>query len=57
MVYEFEGHKSAVSCIEPAPVLDIVAVGHQDGCIVLLDLKQDASIMTLYVTLFVVFIF
>eukprot|EP00037_Helgoeca_nana_P000952 m.24549 g.24549 ORF g.24549 m.24549 type:complete len:919 (+) comp11276_c0_seq1:225-2981(+) len=48
MVFEFAGHRSAVSCLEPAPVLDVVAVGHEDGCVVLQDLKQDSVAMKLY---------
>jgi hypothetical protein len=47
--FEFAGHRSAVSCLEPAPVLDVVAVGHEDGCVVLQDLKQDSVAMKLSV--------
>lgn len=47
--YEFEGYGSAVSCLESAPVLDVVAVGHEDGCVVLLDIKQDSALMKLCV--------
>jgi U3 small nucleolar RNA-associated protein 21 len=36
-----------VSCLEPAPVLDVMAVGHADGCVVLVDLKQDVAVMRL----------
>ena len=28
-------------------MLDVMAVGHADGCVVLVDLKQDAAVMRL----------
>ncbi|XP_030370468.1 WD repeat-containing protein 36 [Scaptodrosophila lebanonensis] len=34
-------HNSRVVCIEPSPALDVVAVGHGDGTIMLLNLKYD----------------
>ncbi|XP_016960808.1 WD repeat-containing protein 36 [Drosophila biarmipes] len=38
-------HKSRITCIEPAPALDVVAVGHGDGAIVLVNLKFDELLM------------
>ncbi|KAH8385586.1 hypothetical protein KR200_001874 [Drosophila serrata] len=38
-------HKSRITCIEPAPALDVVAVGHGDGAIIVLNLKFDEVLM------------
>jgi len=38
-------HESRITCIEPAPALDVVAVGHGDGAIVLINLKFDEVLM------------
>lgn len=45
LIYTFNGHASRVTCIEPAPAIDVVAVGHQDGTIILLNLKFDEILM------------
>ncbi|XP_036341537.1 WD repeat-containing protein 36-like isoform X1 [Rhagoletis pomonella] len=45
LVYTFAGFGSKVTCIQPSPALDVVAVGHQDGTIVLLNLKFDEVLM------------
>ncbi|XP_065372448.1 WD repeat-containing protein 36 [Calliphora vicina] len=45
LVYTFTGHPSRVTCIEPAPAIDVVAVGHQDGTIIVMNLKFDETIM------------
>ncbi|XP_068154216.1 WD repeat-containing protein 36 [Drosophila tropicalis] len=41
IVCTFNHHGSRVTCIEPAPALDVVAVGHADGAIIVLNLKFD----------------
>ncbi|KAH8382540.1 hypothetical protein KR009_004054 [Drosophila setifemur] len=38
-------HDSRITCIEPAPALDVVAVGHGDGTIMLVNLKFDEALM------------
>ncbi|XP_034484836.1 WD repeat-containing protein 36 [Drosophila innubila] len=38
-------HDSRVTCIEPAPALDVVAVGHGDGTIMVLNLKFDTVLV------------
>ncbi|XP_050328078.1 WD repeat-containing protein 36 [Bactrocera neohumeralis] len=45
LVFTFAGTGSRVTCIQPSPALDVVAVGHQDGTIVLLNLKFDEVLM------------
>lgn len=45
LIYTFNGHNSRVTCIEPAPAIDVVAVGHQDGTTVILNLKYDEILM------------
>ncbi|XP_016983783.2 WD repeat-containing protein 36 [Drosophila rhopaloa] len=39
-------HESRITYIEPAPALDVVAVGHGDGAIILLNLKFDEVLMS-----------
>ncbi|EDW59190.1 WD repeat-containing protein 36 [Drosophila virilis] len=38
-------HPNRVTCIEPAPALDVVGVGHADGTIIVLNLKFDTVLM------------
>ncbi|KAH8310696.1 hypothetical protein KR044_002569 [Drosophila immigrans] len=38
-------HNSRITCIEPGPALDVVAVGHGDGSIIVLNLKFDTVIV------------
>ncbi|KAL7728122.1 hypothetical protein ACLKA6_002260 [Drosophila palustris] len=38
-------HQSRVTCIEPAPALDVVAVGHGDGSVIVLNLKFDTVLV------------
>ncbi|KAM7362233.1 WD repeat-containing protein 36 [Cochliomyia hominivorax] len=45
LIYTFSGHNSRVICIEPAPAIDVVAIGHQDGTIVVMNLKFDEILM------------
>ncbi|KAI8130595.1 WD repeat-containing protein 36 [Lucilia cuprina] len=45
LIYTFTGHASRVTCIEPAPAIDVVAVGHQDGTIIVMNLKFDEVLM------------
>ncbi|SPP87867.1 WD repeat-containing protein 36 [Drosophila guanche] len=45
IVCTFNHHESRVTCIEPAPALDVVAVGHGDGAIIVLNLKFDEVLM------------
>ncbi|XP_073818920.1 WD repeat-containing protein 36 [Musca autumnalis] len=45
LVYTFNGHDSRVTCIEPAPAIDVVAVGHQDGTTTVMNLKYDEILM------------
>ncbi|XP_054747094.1 WD repeat-containing protein 36 [Anastrepha obliqua] len=45
LLYTFAGFGSKVTCIQPSPALDVVAVGHQDGSIILLNLKFDEVLM------------
>ncbi|XP_004530020.1 WD repeat-containing protein 36 [Ceratitis capitata] len=45
LVYTFAGEGSKVTSIQPSPALDVVAVGHQDGTIVVLNLKFDEVLM------------
>uniref|UniRef100_A0A1I8NQ29 Uncharacterized protein n=1 Tax=Stomoxys calcitrans TaxID=35570 RepID=A0A1I8NQ29_STOCA len=45
LVYTFNGHESRVTSIEPAPAIDVVAVGHQDGTTIVMNLKYDEILM------------
>ncbi|KAF5270441.1 hypothetical protein FQR65_LT05629 [Abscondita terminalis] len=45
LVYSFKGWKSQVTCLEQAPALDVVAVGLENGKIILHNLKFDETIM------------
>ncbi|XP_055378028.1 WD repeat-containing protein 36 [Condylostylus longicornis] len=47
LIYTFNGRGSKITVIEPAPALDVVAIGHYDGVIKLLNLKFDEVIMEL----------
>ncbi|KAF2368171.1 WD40 repeat, partial [Trinorchestia longiramus] len=47
IIYEFEGWGSSVTVLEPAPALDVVAVGLEDGQIIIHNLKFDETVMTL----------
>ncbi|ALC46221.1 CG9799 [Drosophila busckii] len=38
-------HTSRITCIEPAPALDVVAVGYGDGSIIVLNLKFDEVVV------------
>lgn len=42
----FNHHRKRVTCIEPAPALDVVAVGYRDGTIIILNLKFDEVLVT-----------
>lgn len=44
-IYEFEGWNSAVTMIEQAPVIDVVAIGLKNGTIIVHNLKVDTSIV------------
>lgn len=46
IVHEFEGFGARVNCLKPSPVLDVVAVGLEDGRIVLHNIRADETIMT-----------
>lgn len=46
IVHEFEGFGARVNCLEPSPVLDVVAAGLEDGRIVLHNIRVDETIMT-----------
>lgn len=46
IVHEFEGFGASVSCLEPSPVLDVVAVGLEDGRIILHNFRADETITT-----------
>lgn len=45
LIYTFIGQEKSITCIEPAPAIDVVAVGHRDGHIVLMNLKYDEILM------------
>ncbi|XP_055850780.1 WD repeat-containing protein 36 [Episyrphus balteatus] len=45
LVYTFAGFGSKVTCITPAPAIDVAAIGHKDGTTVLLNLKFDEVLM------------
>ncbi|KAB0802314.1 hypothetical protein PPYR_04500 [Photinus pyralis] len=45
LIYSFKGWNSPVTCLEQAPALDVVAVGLQNGKIMLHNLKYDETIM------------
>ena len=47
LVYTFKGWESGVTVIEPAPALDIVAIGLEDGRIIMHNLKFDETLFTL----------
>ncbi|KAA0199625.1 hypothetical protein HAZT_HAZT001013 [Hyalella azteca] len=47
LIYEFEGWESSVTVLEPAPAIDTVAIGLENGSIVIHNLKFDQTIMTL----------
>ncbi|EDV92953.1 WD repeat-containing protein 36 [Drosophila grimshawi] len=38
-------HDCGITCIEPAPALDVVAIGHADGTIIVLNLKYDTVLV------------
>lgn len=39
-------HENRISCIEPAPALDVIGVGYSDGTIIVLNLKFDTVLIT-----------
>ncbi|KAK5650664.1 hypothetical protein RI129_001693 [Pyrocoelia pectoralis] len=45
LIYSFKGWNSPITCLEQAPALDVVAVGLQNGKIILHNLKYDETIM------------
>ncbi|KAG5882141.1 hypothetical protein JTB14_005970 [Gonioctena quinquepunctata] len=45
LIYPFKSWKSAVSCLEQAPAIDVVAVGLSSGRIILHNLKFDETVM------------
>lgn len=45
LIYTFNGHNSKVTCLQSAPALDVMAIGHHDGLIRLLNLKYDEIVM------------
>lgn len=47
VIYEFSGWDSGVSVIEEAPALDIVAIGLDDGRIIIHNIKFDESVLKL----------
>uniref|UniRef100_A0A6A7FQS0 WD repeat-containing protein 36-like n=1 Tax=Hirondellea gigas TaxID=1518452 RepID=A0A6A7FQS0_9CRUS len=47
VIYEFDGWNSAVTVIQPSHAIDVVAIGLDDGRIIIHNLKFDKTIMTL----------
>ncbi|GBG70074.1 hypothetical protein CBR_g5707 [Chara braunii] len=47
VIYEFKGWGSAVRCCVSSPALDVVGLGCANGCIHVLNLKYDETVMTL----------
>lgn len=47
IVYEFSGWGSPVTVLEHAPALDVMAIGLEDGRIIIHNLKFDETLMTL----------
>ncbi|KAF5273394.1 hypothetical protein FQA39_LY07411 [Lamprigera yunnana] len=45
LIYSFKGWQSSITCLEQAPALDVVAVGLQNGKIILHNLKFDETLM------------
>lgn len=45
VVYNFKGWGSRVSCLEQAPALDVIAIGLENGRIILHNLKYDETVM------------
>ncbi|TDG44796.1 hypothetical protein AWZ03_008770 [Drosophila navojoa] len=39
-------HSQRITCLEPAPALDVMGVGHRDGTIMVLNLKFDTVLIT-----------
>ena len=46
MIYEFTGWDSAITVLEQAPAIDVIAVGLDDGRIFVHNLKTDETLMT-----------
>lgn len=46
VVCTFNHQQKSITCIEPAPALDVVAVGDSDGTIIVLNLKFDQVLVT-----------
>lgn len=45
LIYTFKGWHSAITCLEQAPAIDVIAVGLTNGKIILHNLKVDQTIM------------
>ena len=45
-VHRFPGFSSGVTCLEPAPALDVVAVGTEEGSIHVHNFKFDETVVT-----------
>lgn len=45
LIYNFKGWDSAISCLEQAPALDVIAVGLHSGKIIIHNIKYDETIM------------
>ncbi|XP_072048834.1 WD repeat-containing protein 36-like [Amphiura filiformis] len=46
LIYTFQGWGAPISVIEQAPAVDVVAVGHVDGTVIVHNLKFDETIIT-----------
>ncbi|XP_063909551.1 WD repeat-containing protein 36 [Zophobas morio] len=45
LIYSFKGWKSAITCLEQAPAIDVAAIGLANGKIILHNLKFDETVM------------
>ncbi|RWS24154.1 WD-repeat protein-like protein [Leptotrombidium deliense] len=45
LVYTFKGWNSSILCIEQSPACNVVAIGLENGNIIIHDLKQDETVM------------
>lgn len=46
LIYNFKGWGSPISVLEQAPAIDVIAVGLEDGRIIIHNLKYDETVMT-----------
>ncbi|KAF9940858.1 hypothetical protein BGZ65_005881 [Modicella reniformis] len=47
MIYAFKGFNSPITCFTQTPVVDVIAIGLLDGSIMILNIRTDATIMSL----------